>query len=111
MKEVRRIGMVIKLKPASVQDYLELHAASHPGVRDLLLKYHLTNFSIFLQQIGNEYYEFGYYEYTGFSWEEDLAKLAEEQRNIDWLKLCDPMQIPLEGENGWAVMKQVIYNG
>lgn len=39
-----------------------------------------------------------------------MAKLAKEPRNIEWLKLCDPMQIPLEGEDGWAEMERVYYN-
>ena len=108
---IRRIGMVIKLRPECVEQYLKLHSDSEPGVRDLLLKYHLTNFSIFLHRIGGEYFEFGYYEYTGTSFENDMAGLAAEQRNIEWLRVCDPMQIPLEGEKGWAMMKQVYYNG
>ena len=40
-------------------------------------------------------YEFRYYEYTGQDFEGDMALLAKELRNIEWLKVCDPMQIPL----------------
>ena len=83
---------------------------SNPGVRDLLTKYHMENFSIFMHQIDGKWYEFGYYEYTGDDYEGDMAKLGAEQRNIDWLKVCDPMQIPLEGETSWAIMEQVYYN-
>jgi L-rhamnose mutarotase len=107
---VKRVGMVIKLKPAYVEDYINMHAASNAGVRDLLAKYHLNNFSIFLHQIGNEWFEFGYYEYTGTDYERDLAGLAGEPRNQAWLEICNTMQQPLEGENGWAIMKQVYYN-
>ena len=56
-----------------------LHADSHPGVRDLLVKYHLHNFSIFLQQIDGKWYEFGYYEYTGKDFDADMARLAAER--------------------------------
>lgn len=107
---VKRIAMVIKIRPEYVEQYLALHDAGHPGVRDLLQKYHLGNFSIFMHKVGSEYFEFGYYEYTGASFESDMAGLAAEQRNIEWLKLCDPMQLPLEGESGWAIMKQIYYN-
>ena len=62
---MKRVGMVIRLKPECVAEYRRLHADSNPGVRDLLAKYHMRNFSIFLHQIGEEWYEFGYYEYTG----------------------------------------------
>ena len=57
---VKRVGMVIKLRPEYVEQYLSLHADSSPGVRDLLTKYHLKNFSIFLHKIGGEYFEFGF---------------------------------------------------
>lgn len=102
--------MVIKLRPDYLEEYLALHADSNVGVRDLLQKYHLHNFSIFLHKIGDDYFEFGYYEYTGTSFSTDMAALAAEQRNIEWLKVCDPMQMPLDGETSWAVMQPIYYN-
>ena len=107
---VKRVGMVIKLKPECVAKYRELHAAGNPGVRDLLAKYHLENFSIFLRRIGGDWFEFGYYEYTGADFEADMAALAAEPRNQAWLEVCDSLQLPLDGETGWAVMEQVYYN-
>jgi L-rhamnose mutarotase len=107
---VKRVGMVIKLKPECVAKYRELHADGNPGVRDLLAKYHLENFSIFIRQIGAEWFEFGYYEYSGADFEADMAALSQEPRNQAWLEVCDPMQLRLDGETGWAVMEQVYYN-
>lgn len=107
---VKRVGMVIELDPACVEEYRRLHADGHPGVRDLLSKYHLRNFSIFLQQIAGRWLEFGYYEYHGSDFEGDMAALAAEPRNQEWLLRCDPMQVPLEGETGWAEMEQVYFN-
>ncbi len=110
-KVTKRVGMVIKLKPEFIEEYKAIHAASNPGVRDLLTEANMHNFSIFLMQLedGN-YYEFGYYEYTGDDFEADMAELAKKDRNIEWLKVCDPMQIPLEGYDGWAEMELVYYN-
>jgi L-rhamnose mutarotase len=108
---IKRVGIVIKLKPECVAKYRKLHADSNPGVRDLLNKYHIENFSIFLRQIDDEWFEFGYYEYTGVDFEADMAALAVEPRNQAWLKICDPMQLPLSGETGWAEMEQIYYNG
>jgi len=68
------------------------------------------NFSIFLQQIEGNWYEFGYYEYDGGDFEGDMAKLAAEPRNIEWLKLCDPMQMPLPGAKSWTTMEGVYFN-
>ncbi len=109
--EVKRVGMVIKIDSSRMAEYLNLHADSNPGVRDLLIKYHLRNFSIFVTQLDDgNYYEFGYYEYTGNNFDSDKAKLDAEPRNKEWLKVCDPMQIPLKGEVTWKNMKQVFYN-
>jgi len=66
--------------------------------------------TIFLTEIDGKWYEFGYYEYTGKNFEADMVELAKEPRNIEWLKTCDPMQIPLTGEKGWRVMEQVYLN-
>ena len=107
---VKRVGMVIELDGNKVAEYKELHADSNPGVRDLLTRYHIRNFSIFLREIGGRWYEFGYYEYTGDDYEGDMARLDAEPRNKEWLKVCDPMQIPLPGEESWAVMEQVYFN-
>ncbi len=107
---VKRVGMVIQLRPEKLEDYKRLHADSNPGVRDLLNKYHLRNFSIFLQEIDGKWYEFAYYEYTGTDFEGDMARLDAEPRNIEWLKMCDPMQIPLPGAKSWTNMERVYFN-
>jgi L-rhamnose mutarotase len=106
----KRVGMVIQLRPEKLEEYKRLHADSNPGVRDLLVKYHLRNFSIFLQQIEGKWYEFGYYEYTGKDFDADMAKLDAEPRNTEWLKVCDPMQMPLPGAKGWTKMERVYFN-
>jgi len=107
---MKRVGMVIKIKPECVDEYRRLHADSNPGVRDLLTRYHLHNFSIFLHQIGQEWFEFGYYEYIGTDFDADMAALAAEPRNQAWLEICDPLQRPLEGSQGWTEMECVYHN-
>ena len=109
-KKVKRVGMVVGIRPDVIDEYKRLHADDNPGVRDLLNKYNMHNFSIFLHKIDGKWYEFGYYEYTGDDFEADMAKLDAEPRNKAWLKVCDPMQVSLPGEKGWAVMEQVYYN-
>jgi L-rhamnose mutarotase len=110
-QEVKRVGMVIKIKPEFIEEYKLIHSDSNYGVRDLLIEANMRNFSIFLHQLedGN-WYEFGYYEYTGDDFEADMAKLDKHPRNIEWLKVCDLMQIPLEGNDSWAEMEQIYYN-
>ena len=108
--EVQRFGMVIGLKPEKLQQYKELHADPYPGVRDLLQKYNIRNFSIFLQEIDGKLYEFAYYEYTGSDYERDRKRLSEEPRNKEWLKVTDSLQIPLEGNKSWSMMERIFYN-
>ncbi len=109
-RAIKRVGMVVGLNEAMMGEYKRLHADDYAGVRDLLNKYHMHNFSIFLHQIEGKWYEFGYYEYTGDDFDGDMAKLDAEPRNKEWLVVCDPMQIPLEGEKGWAEMEMVYHN-
>lgn len=110
-KDTLRFGMVVKLDSTRMNEYLALHADSSRGVRDLLSKYGIRNFSIFMTKLedGN-YYEFGYYEYAGNDYEADMASLAKEPRNIEWLKMCDPLQIPLKGETSWKKIDRIFYN-
>ena len=110
-QHVQRIGMVIGIKADQISAYEELHAASNPGVRDLLQKYHMHNFSIYMHQLDDgKYYLFGYYEYTGTDYKGDMEKLAAEPRNQKWLSVTGPMQFPLPGEQSWAMMEEVYHN-
>jgi len=107
---VKRVGMVTQVRSERLAEYKRLHADTNPGVRDLLNKYHMHNFSIYLQKIDGKWYEFGSYEYTGSHFEDDMAAMAKEPRTIEWLKQCDPMQKPLPGATGWTTMSRVYFN-
>lgn len=108
---VQRVGMVIGLREDRISEYRRLHADDHTGVRDLLRKYHLRNFSIFLHRLTDgRLYEFAYFEYLGDDLEADMAALNAEPRNRAWLAQCDPMQLPLPGEDSWAVMEPIYFN-
>ena len=72
----------------------------------------MKSFSIYLHELDDgKYYLFGYYEYDGSDYAADMAKLAAEPRNIEWLtKTTDPLQIPLRGQKSWAQMEEVFHN-
>lgn len=108
---VQRVGMVIGIKSDRITAYEALHANSNKGVRDLLNKYNMHNFSIFIHQLDDgRYYLFGYYEYTGNDYKADMQRLAQESRNKQWLQMTDPMQMPLRGDKSWSVMHEVYHN-
>ncbi len=111
MKRTKQIGMVIKVKPEKLEEYKRLHADNQPGVRDLLTKYNIHNFSIFLRRLEDgQHYLFGTYTYTGDDYESDMKLLDAEPRNRQWLDVTDICQIPLDGEASWAKMEQVYFN-
>ena len=56
------------------------------------------------------YYEFAYYEYAGDDYDADMAILNKNPRNVDWLRLCDPMQVPLPGQKGWEQLNEIFYH-
>ncbi len=94
----KRVGMIIGIKPDKISAYEALHAASNQGVRDLLDKYHMNNFSIYIHKMDeSHYYLFAYYEYTGNDYKKDMDTMAKEPRNIKWLSVTDAMQIPFAG--------------
>jgi len=106
-----RTGMLIGIKPDRIAAYEALHAASNPGVRDLLDKYHMNNFSIYIHKMDDShYYLFAYYEYTGNDAKTDMEAMAKEPRNKQWLSVTDAMQIPLPGTTGWTKMQEVYHN-
>ena len=111
-KDVKRVGMVVKIKKEKVEEYKKLHADNKPGVRHLLEQYHMRNFSIFLVQLADgDWYEFGYYEYWGDDLEGDMAKMDAEPENKKWLEKCDPMQEGImPDQEGWKIMERIYYN-
>ena len=106
---MQRFGRVIGLRDDSLEEYRRLHAG--PGVRDLLTTANICNFNIFVRRLPDgKLYEFAYFEYVGDNYEADMARLEAEPRNIEWLKLCGPMQVPLPEADGWSDMEQVFFN-
>lgn len=107
----KRIGQVIELKPECIAEYKRVHADGHPGVRDLLSKYGLRNFSIFLKEVFGKHLLFLYGEYEGEHFAEDMARLQFEERDIAWHLQCDPMQLSInQNGEGWADMECVYFN-
>lgn len=111
-ENVKRVGMVVKIKKEMLEEYKKLHDDNNPGVRKLLMNYNMRNFSIYLVQLADgEWYEFGYYEYWGEDLEADMAKLGDETENKKWIELCDPMQEGIfPDQKGWKMMDRIYYN-
>ena len=107
---MRRMGMVIGIRPEHVAEYKRLHAAVWPEVLARIAASHIRNYTIFLREPENLL--FGYWEYHGTDFEADAAEIAADPATQDWWRLCGPCQDPLESRadnEWWAMMEEVFH--
>jgi L-rhamnose mutarotase len=107
---MKRIGMVIEALPERLDYYKSIHADGNEGVRHILKRYHIRNFSIYTAAMDNgKQYLFGYYEYVGDEYEKDMAEMRALPEYALWLEETDSCQKPLVGEVTWKVMDRVFF--
>ena len=108
---MRRVGMVMGIRPEKIEEYKRLHAATWPGVLAKITDCNMKNFSIFLREPENLL--FAYFEYHGDDLAADSARMAGDPTTQQWWAVCDPCQRPLdsrkEGE-WWAPMEEVFFH-
>ena len=107
---MRRMGMVIGIRPEHVAEYKRLHAAVWPEVLARIAASHIRNYTIFLREPENLL--FGYWEYHGTDFAADAAEIAADPATQDWWRLCGPCQAPLESRadnEWWAMMEEVFH--
>ncbi len=107
---MKRMGMVIGIKPEMIGEYKWLHAAVWPDVLAQIAGSNIRNYSIFLREPENLL--FGYWEYHGTDIDADLARMAQDPKTRAWWVHTDPCQSPLascvDGEQ-WATMDEVFH--
>ncbi|MBN2210027.1 MAG: L-rhamnose mutarotase [Sedimentisphaerales bacterium] len=104
------VSMVTRIKPEKEMEYRMLHQGVWPGVVDQMERGNCRNFSIFLVELGDEIYEFFYYEYVGTDAKKDDAMNTSDPANLRWWKQTDPCQDPLpemKGKGIWAPMETI----
>jgi L-rhamnose mutarotase len=105
---MKRYGMVIKVKPEKLEEYLDLHAHPWPGVLSMIHQCNIRNYSIYLK----DDILFGYFEYIGDDYTADMAKMAADPITQDWWKRTDPCQEGLTTRRPgewWAAMEEVFH--
>lgn len=108
VKNVKRYGWVIKVKPEKLDYYKELHANPCPEVNAMLKKCNIQNYSIYYR----DGLLFSYLEYTGTNFDADMAKMAADPKTQAWWKLTDPCQEPVDSAKEgvwWADMEEVYH--
>lgn len=105
---MQRYGMVIRVKPEKFEEYKQLHADVWPDVLKMIKECNIRNYSIYHK----DGYLFSYFEYVGYDFESDMAKMAADATTQKWWDVCKPCQEPLdtraEGE-WWASMEEVFH--
>jgi L-rhamnose mutarotase len=108
---MQRMGMSLKLKPGTIDEYKRLHAAVWPGVLARISACNIRNYTIFLKE--PEHILFAYWEYHGADFAADMAAMSADPITQNWWKLCSPLQEPFETRapsEWWAQMLPVFHH-
>ena len=106
---MKRMGMVIGIKPERIAEYKKTHAAVWPEVLAKISDCNMRNYTIFLREPENLL--FGYFEYHGADWAaefsqdggrpEDAGMVGDSQPDAD--PACLPQRRRLVGHGGGGV--------
>nr|WP_084406847.1 L-rhamnose mutarotase [Pedobacter panaciterrae] len=111
--DVKRFASITGLKPEKLDYYKQLHANAWPSVLKKIKECNIRNYSIYLQKLGDAYYLFSYFEYTGVDMDADMKKMADDPETQRWWKETDPCQQPLPEAAAkkqiWTDMEQVFH--
>jgi L-rhamnose mutarotase len=107
---VRRMGMVIGVKPDKLAESKRLHAEPWPDMNAALSAANIRNYSIYLREPENLL--FGYWEYAGTDYAADMKILGDLAVIKRWLALTDPCQARLASApdtEWWSDMPEVYH--
>ncbi len=85
-------GALIALRPEFEERYIILHRNTFPGVLRQIRRSNVRDYSIFLL----DGLLFSHFEYRGRDFDSDMKAMAADPTTVDWWKLTDPMQQPLQ---------------
>lgn len=108
---MKRMAMVIGIRPESIAAYKRLHAAVWPEILAQISACNIRNYSIFLREPENLL--FGYWEYHGEDFAGDSAKMAADPKTKEWWAITDPTQVPLASRKAgehWSMMEEVFHH-
>ena len=107
---MKRMGMVIGVKPERIAEYKQTHASVWPEVLRKIADCNIRNYTIFLREPENLL--FAYLEYHGEDWAADAAKMAADPKTQEWWTIHNSMQAPLASRNKgdwWAMAEEVFH--
>ena len=89
--DMKRYGMVIKLKFERIEEYKKLHAAVWPEVAKSISKSNIRNYSIYLK----DETLFSYFENVGSRYEADMEDMAADPVVQRWWDSGKPCMLPI----------------
>jgi len=104
----KRYGMAVRLKDEKKDFYVKNHANVWPEVLSELKKIKVKNYSIFLK----EDFMFGYLEYDGDNFDQDMAEMQKIPIVDKWENLMISCFNPFPGNedsNSWVLMDEIFY--
>ena len=104
----QRYAMAVRLKDEKREYYIENHANVWPEVISELKKIKIKNYSIYLK----EDFMFGYLEYDGDNFDQDMAEMQKIPIVEKWTNLMINCFNPFpnnEDNNSWVMMDQIFF--
>ncbi len=108
---MKRMGLVIGVKPDRIAEYKRIHAAVWPEILARISDANIRNYTIFLREPENLL--FAYWEYHGADWAADAERMRADPCMRDWWAITDPMQAPLvsrKADEWWATAEEVFHH-
>lgn len=105
MGENKRFGSITRVKSDKLEYYKKLHANPWPKVNAMIKECNISNYSIYYWNG----YLFSYFEYIGDDFEEDMAKMAQDEETQRWWKETDPCQDPITDVGQWLNIEEVYH--
>ena len=104
----KRYAMAVRLKEEKREFYIKNHANVWPEILDELKKIKVKNYSIYLK----EDFMFGYLEYDGDHFDQDMAEMGKIPIVKKWTDLMIECFNPFpnnENNNSWVMMEEIFY--
>jgi L-rhamnose mutarotase len=104
----QRYAMAVRLKDDKKEFYLKNHRNVWPEILQELKRIKIKNYSIFLK----EDFMFGYLEYEGNNFNEDMANMSKIDIVDKWTKLMIECFNPFpnnEENDSWVMMDAIFY--
>ena len=104
----QRYAMAVRLKDEKRDFYIKNHASVWPEILEELKKINVKNYSIYLK----DDFMFGYLEYDGNNFDEDMAVMQKITILDKWTKLMIDCfnTFPNNEDNGsWVMMDEIFH--